>query len=294
MISKDKINSLILNYFIQEGYQDAAILFAHDTGVDLNDATPIISHPQAVGYNTIKQRTEIKLLILNGSIAQAIHKISECFPMVLDRNNLLHFKLLRLNLIEMIREHKLGGDIIGDSVSKNDERSFLQHILLFVRQNLINKVSQSLALLKELEITMSLLCFKFDPLRDVLEQRDLPQQLRLLFDLSLRNQCYRLVNSAILNLHELPEEVYRGPQYPDVEFDLTGNFEDDFDDDDIEFEVEYNPTGAIPITAEQDPSSFPPEPTSKLERIIMLYALTEQRLVDLQVTREVHGILILP
>ena len=58
------------------------------------------------GFATIKQRQEIKKLILNGDISQAIKQISQYYPMILDLNNLLHFKLLRLNLVEMIRNHK--------------------------------------------------------------------------------------------------------------------------------------------------------------------------------------------
>ena len=75
-------------------------------------------------------------------------------------------------------------------------------ILNFVRENLINKVFNLFKLLKELEITMSLLCFKFDPtIENLQDQADLPVELKKLFDLSLRYQCYRLVNNAILKLY---------------------------------------------------------------------------------------------
>ncbi|KAK6463509.1 CTLH/CRA C-terminal to lish motif domain-containing protein [Scheffersomyces coipomensis] len=263
-IPKEKINNLILNYFIQEGYQEAAISFSKELNIDVykslpyddnqhhhpnhqhqsninvndrsiqfirnmnslnnNEFTNMVEHyfddhdrsqplsknnsnqynlpyfktNLTSGYSTIKQRKEIKLLILKGSITEAIKKISEYFPTILDTNNLLHFKLLRLNLIEMIRDHKLNANLKDN----DDESIFLNNILGFVRENLINKVSNSFKLLKELEITMSLLCFNFDPtLKNIEDQKDLPDELRLLFDLSLRNQCYRLVNKSILSLY---------------------------------------------------------------------------------------------
>ena len=123
--------------------------------------------------------------------------------MILDLNNLLHFKLLRLNLVEMIRNHKFNTKSSNDSMDAGqDEREFLATILNFVRENLINKVFNLFKLLKELEITMSLLCFKFDPtIENLQDQADLPVELKKLFDLSLRYQCYRLVNNAILKLY---------------------------------------------------------------------------------------------
>lgn len=259
-ISKDKINHLVLNYFIREGHQEAAINFAKEINIDLSDnkklnPKPIqetifakqlssddsskadglaklvnshLSESESVnleynnvtfsnfgntyndasnigteinariiaGYTTITKRKEIKLLILKGQITEAIQKIIEYFPTILDSNNLLHFKLLRLNLIEMIRNHKF--DPSSDKVS---QKIFLNDILTFVRERLINKVTNSSKLLMELELTMSLLCFNFDPnVKKIEEQKDLPDELRSLFNLSLRNQCCRVVNQAILDL----------------------------------------------------------------------------------------------
>lgn len=176
---------------------------------DINDieATSNCDKKIESGFATIRQRQEIKHLILNGDISQAIKQISQYYPMILDLNNLLHFKLLRLNLVEMIRNHKFNTksskSSIDDSMDADqDEREFLATILNFVRENLINKVFNLFKLLKELEITMSLLCFKFDPtIENLQDQTDLPVELRKLFDLSLRYQCYRLVNNAILKLY---------------------------------------------------------------------------------------------
>lgn len=376
-ISKDKIDNLILNYFIVEGYQEAAISFAKEINTELKNerikshtpslnpflkqlgsmssmnnkrfsevahgyfekkedhdpiTTPHSHHhptlrPKIISdYSTINQRKEIKLLILKGSITKAIHKISEYFPTILDSNNLLHFKLLRLNLIEMIRSHKLTN---GNSPDVELERKFLDDILSFVRENLISKVTHSSKLLKELEITMSLLCFNFDEGKGIEEQKDLPEELRSLFNLSLRNQCYRLVNKAILNLYyneETIEEngnvngnvnrnnqglyngeiennkVYKGPKY--LEFNLQGfdRFEsDDKDtemiDDEIseatyDYDIKYDDNIAhIDADESQDFTGNRDDNLqdelqdlsleSKLERIIKLWTIAEQRLVDL-------------
>ncbi|KAI5960732.1 hypothetical protein KGF57_001879 [Candida theae] len=227
------------------------------------------------GYSTISQRQEIKRLILNGEITSAITKISRWFPIILDSNNLLHFKLLRLNLIEMIRNHKFS------SHSESDERKFLNDILTFVRQNLINKISNSHKLLKELEFTMSLLCFRFDPLvSDLEDQKELPLELRNFFNKNIRNQVFRLVNKEILDMYEVkslsdydkgydnddlidelrlkieygnetppmgggdagiydssPKPiVYTGPAYESFSFENTANIQDDMDEFESDFE----------------------------------------------------------
>lgn len=316
LISKKKIDHLILNYFIEEGHQEAALSFAKETKIDLsnhrkqqpkqnqtnkfiknlsNDSTNSadgfadlvedylhqaentngeasstaahnsydndgnnsreVNSKIVAGYSTINKRREIKYLILKGQITDAIQKLSEYFPTILDSNNLLHFKLLRLNLIEMIRNHKLK--------AKNDqesEKKFLNDILTFVRENLVNKVTNSSKLLKELEITMSLLCFNFDPsVKNIEDQKDLPDELRSLFNLSLRNQCYKVVNQAILNLdhnnikgsrairfsnevnddNEVQDEDFTGPKYLEFDFndlDERSLIKHESNDDSFEFE----------------------------------------------------------
>lgn len=324
-MEKEKINHLILNFFIQEGHQEAAVSFAKEAGISLAPAvssTPVAltdafmtqlgtdsvdtftqlvtSHveqepqarPTAVhavsGYSTIEKRREIKGLILLGHITEAIHKISEYFPTVLDSNNLLHFRLLRLNLIEMIRSHKLQANITND-----DEKRFLSDVLLFVRENLVNKVTSSNKLLRELEITMSLLCFNFDPATDISDQKDLPHELRLLFDLSLRQQCYRVVNQAILGLEGWDgleqEEGYHGPKYMNFNLDRLHNHEVQAMDIDYDYHGGYSAN--VEAVQKTEESTRPSEELEdeltklqdlslelKLERVMKLWVLTEVRL----------------
>lgn len=170
-------------------------------------------------FSTINQRKEIKFLISKGMIDDAIKKITKYFPTVLDSNNLLHFTLLRLNVIEMIRSHKL-----NDESDSQMEKVFLDKILTFVRENLISKVTHSNKLLQDLEITMSLLCFNFDTRKPVDQQDDLPEELKSLFDLSMRNKCFKLVNHAILNLRD-DEDFTRRTKYGlDIDLDCTNKY----------------------------------------------------------------------
>lgn len=396
-IPRDKIDHLILDYFIREGYQEAAVSLSKELNIDLGTTSSFLTRGNAFvnkfagrevgenefaemvdsyfneeldsqvqcqgenrtaavadipkrynfdkkhttngtesnhttsqivnnssinsklisGYSTIHQRKEIKLLILKGAITQAIRKISENFPTVLDSNNLLHFKLLRLNLIEMIRDHKLNVNLH----TMDGEREFLARILTFVRENLINKVSNSFKLLKELEITMSLLCFNFDPtVKNIDDQKDLPEQLRSLFNLSLRNQCYRLVNRAILNLYDKDDSIdsgvdddesdslsiFKGPKY--VEYDLA-NLDnpltvDNDERKDIGYSINDDKSTSQLVSDESDENLVQEESIedelnklrslsleSKLERVIKLWTITEQRLLDLNITKEKRYIL---
>lgn len=339
MMYKKKIDSLILNYFIQEGYKEAAITFSKETNIELVDKPSQLSSPSAKsteflrklkevddnssllklieeykfegdldiendknhkvikGYSTINERREIKYLILKGEITKAIEKISEYFPMVLDSNNLLHFKLLRLNVIEMIRNHKLE----NPSSSTDIEKQFLNDILLFVRQNLINKVTKSFKLLRELEITMSLLCFNFDPtLGSIDQQKDLPEELRSLFDLSLRSQCYKLVNRAILDLNkeydyeDYPENVENDQKYFEkVSNDSNFNIENldmnelreynDSNDEEIDIDnlIEGSSKKDEANEENNDEGNIKLQELaleSKLERLVKLWSVTESRI----------------
>lgn len=292
MVPKHKIDNLILNYFIQEGFQEAAVAFSHEIGVEVAPSPLSLSSlassslslsvaPTSVvsGYLTISQRKEIKRLILGGHITAAIAAISEHFPQVLDQNNLLHFKLLRLCLIEMIRAHKLA------PCDREGEQEFLALILAFVRQHMVAKVLTSYKMLHELEVTMLLLCFKYDP--DDKLSKDLPADLRDLFDLLLRTQCYRLVNQAILQLRD--QTTYTGAPHAPVDLESLDYDSSpiEFYDDDDEVQV-YVPEEPAPVSddEEEEVEDVSDEETTlelKLERVVKLWAVTEQRMADLNI-----------
>lgn len=330
MTNKPQINKLILNFFIREGYKDAALTFAKENNIDLyqdsldflspdsktllenltnvtndKDFIHILENHKCTskseinvsdssnGFDTINERKQIKYLILQGSIPQAIEKISEYFPSVLDCNNLLHFKLLRLSLIEMIRNHRV-------NQANDTEKQFLSDILSFVRNNLINKVTKSFKLLKELEITMSLLCFDFNSF-DV--TNELPEELSELFDISLRNQCYKLVNREILNfnksndlksicedqgkfekLKKPDKQINYNPQLTNLN-NLKLLLDESIDTEELEVKKEPSPL-QDEIAEDQIDKLQELEYDSKLEKVIKLWALTEKRMVELNVIED--------
>lgn len=304
MISKAKLNRLVLDYFIHEGYENAATQFAKEIYIDLDtETTPAPSVPETSipgaldfveavnrymaetepvcssgneeltrGFSSIRRRREIKYMILKGDITRAIQTISTYYPTVIDANNLLLFKLLRLNLIEMIRSHKfLVANL--EKESQEAERTFLSEILLFVRENLLSKVTQSQELLQELEVTMSLLCFNFDP---KLGAGELPEQLKSLLNLSLRSECYRVVNRVILDLESNPvPQHFKGPEYVEFTAALLKNapFE----------EGEGEIAETVSASVEETPETLMALPAAlelKLEKIAQLWVLTEQRLLE--------------
>ncbi|QFZ29230.1 putative glucose-induced degradation protein [Clavispora lusitaniae] len=325
-IPKDKINRLILNYFIQEGFEEAAQSFSKEAVIGRNEQTEngsiigsssfgsikssedlhyavkqfttdkktekhISPENKALkGIRSIEKRKEIKYLILKGDITAAIDAICTNFPSVLDSNNLLYFKLLRLNLIEMIRDHKLS----SRNASAENEKKFLDDVLSFVRENLVSRVMHSYELLKELEITMSLLCFNFDPQKPVNEMDNLPEELRKLFDLNLRSECYRAVNKAILDLEDLSPEPshYRGVSFEGLSPEALSKLpaaeplEENVDKGELMENCRTLFTQASKAT-HKDESSLSEEQQaasealiSQLERIAILWIATENKMME--------------
>lgn len=325
-IPKDKINRLILNYFIQEGFEEAAQSFSKEAVIGRNEQTEngsiigsssfgsikssedlhyavkqfttdkkteqhISPDNKALkGIRSIEKRKEIKYLILKGDITAAIDAICTNFPSVLDSNNLLYFKLLRLNLIEMIRDHKLS----SRNASAENEKKFLDDVLSFVRENLVSRVMHSYELLKELEITMSLLCFNFDPQKPVNEMDNLPDELRKLFDLNLRSECYRAVNKAILDLEDLSPEPshYRGVSFEGLSPEALSKLpaaeplEENVDKGELMENCRTLFTQASKATHKDESSLLEEQQAasealiSQLERIAILWIATENKMME--------------
>lgn len=193
-LSKDRVDILVLDHLIQQCHEKAAHELSNEIPPNSLVKAGFVSKNVPDSMKSIHRL--IKHSIYNGEIDEAILAIKLHFPSVLDTNNLLHFTLLRLSLIEIIRRHKTEYPALGPD---DIEREFLNKVLSFVHINLISKVARSPALFSELEFTMSLLCFRFDPqVSDMMDQPDFPAELKALFSYSMRYQCYALVNNAIL------------------------------------------------------------------------------------------------
>ncbi|CAD8060240.1 unnamed protein product [Paramecium sonneborni] len=90
-IPKSLINQLVLNFFIVEGYRDAAIEFSKEAGIQFSTQE----------LDQMIERIEIKKNILNGDIDSALEKV------VHKNNNLILLKLKTQKLIELIKQNQI-------------------------------------------------------------------------------------------------------------------------------------------------------------------------------------------
>ncbi|KAF2655562.1 hypothetical protein K491DRAFT_692764 [Lophiostoma macrostomum CBS 122681] len=166
--SKSDINFVIMDYLISEGYPKAAEKFAKEANIQL----PREEEP-------IQARVEIRKAIHAGNIDTAINKINDLNPQILDTDSALHFALLRLQLIELIR------------VCTTNADADITPALNFASSQLAPRAATNPDFLKDLELTMSLLIFL--PTEGALQ----PQFAELLQP-SLRRDVASRVNEAIL------------------------------------------------------------------------------------------------
>lgn len=204
LIGKDDLHAQILNYLVVEGYESTAKRFAQEAGIDIMnsgyDLAPVGSEvqrgsasgsgpgpsesdmsdanmgsPLTILFSEIRQRQEIKSLVQNGMVERAIEKINDVDPELLDIDTGLHFSLLRLQLIELIRQSRLNGNI--------------QPALEFASSQLAARAASETKFLVDLEKTMALLCFPSE---------SLVPQLKELLDVKMRRLIADQVNEALL------------------------------------------------------------------------------------------------
>jgi hypothetical protein len=163
---KSDVNSLILDYLTMEGYSNAAAAFSREADMPL---------PQ--GTDTVENRHAIKHHILNGQIRNAIEALNDMDPELLDTDPHLHFSLLRLQLVELIRE--------CTSHPNGDIRPALD----FATSQISPRANTNTQFLEELEQTMALLVYPHDTL---------DPQLAELLQPTLRSEVASQVNEAVL------------------------------------------------------------------------------------------------
>ncbi|PNS18817.1 Glucose-induced degradation protein 8 [Sphaceloma murrayae] len=169
--SKTDINFVIMDYLINEGYPSAAAKFAKEANIQ-----------PAVDGEAIQQRVDIRNAIHAGDIQLAIERINELNPQILDTNPELHFSLLRLQLIELIRATV--------TAPGAPSAAAFTPALEFATAQLAPRAPTSPAFLQDLERTMALLIFP---------EEKLTPQLKALLDPSLRQAVAISVNEAILS-----------------------------------------------------------------------------------------------
>ncbi|RYP91327.1 hypothetical protein DL770_002561 [Monosporascus sp. CRB-9-2] len=170
-MARSDINALILDYLTVAGYPNAAARFC--TEANLN--------PQQ-DNEVIEVRQRIQKSIHQGDIEAAIQTLNDLDPSILDENGSLHFALLRLQLVELIRKCTAnpGGDITP--------------ALEFATTMLGPRASQDTQFLEDLEKTMTLLVFPHDSLDPTLAALLQPDLRREVADqvnkVVLEHQCH--------------------------------------------------------------------------------------------------------
>ncbi|ORY23944.1 CTLH/CRA C-terminal to lish motif domain-domain-containing protein [Naematelia encephala] len=129
-ISKSDLNALVYDYLLIEGFSDAAVEFARETGL-----------PADVDHAMIQERMEIREAVEEGRVEEAVRRVNELDPEILDTNPPLLFHLHLLRLIELIRLEQ-----IDDALS-------------FATTELAPRGAQNPEFLTDLERTMALLAF---------------------------------------------------------------------------------------------------------------------------------------
>jgi len=172
---KSDINAVILDYLLAEGYPSSAANFSKEANL----------RPQQDEQST-KARQLIIRYIHSGSIQAAIEALNDFEPMVLDNDSSLHFALLRLQLVELIRTCNAspGGDIAP--------------ALTFATSELAPRAPTNPEFLEDLERTMALLVFP---------SNNLEPQLAALLDPHLRRQVADRVNKAVLECENQRREA---------------------------------------------------------------------------------------
>ncbi|KAM0072602.1 putative transcription factor interactor and regulator LisH family [Helianthus debilis subsp. tardiflorus] len=157
-IQKEDMNKLVMNFLVTEGYVDAAEKFRMESGTEHIDLA------------TITDRMAVKKAVQSGNVEDAIEKVNDLNPEILDTNPQLFFHLQQQRLIELIRNGKV------------------EEALEFAQEELAPRGEENQSFLEELERTVALLAFedvKNSPVGDLL-------------DISQRLKTASEVNAAIL------------------------------------------------------------------------------------------------
>ncbi|KAL3101263.1 hypothetical protein niasHT_028019 [Heterodera trifolii] len=139
-IDSTKLHELVTEYLVFNGYKEAAKMLVEDAELPLLNTTTISN---SRNVDTLEQRNAIRDAVIGGAIDSALLLVNEIAPTLLNDNSILHFKLLRQQLVELIR-------------NKN-----IDQVLNFSQQKLVDKCKEIPAeLFAKLEQTYALLAFE--------------------------------------------------------------------------------------------------------------------------------------
>ncbi|GMP72575.1 hypothetical protein CsSME_00030554 [Camellia sinensis var. sinensis] len=158
-IRKEDLNKLVMNFLVTEGYVDAAEKFRTESGTEPD-----------IDLATITDRMAVKKAVQCGNVEDAIEKVNDLNPEILDTNPQLFFHLKQQKLIELIRNGKV------------------EEALEFAQEELAPRGEENQSFLEELERTVALLAFN--------DVSNCP--VGELLDISQRHKTASEVNAAIL------------------------------------------------------------------------------------------------
>ncbi|KAJ5073473.1 hypothetical protein M0811_08590 [Anaeramoeba ignava] len=115
-IEEEDLNRLVMNYLVVEGFKEAAIEFQKETKTKPD-----------TNIDLIGERMEIRNTVNSGDIPQAIEKLNDFDPEVLDSDPKLYFHLQQQQLIELIKK----GDI-NEILKFQNQNGQNQNLFLFL------------------------------------------------------------------------------------------------------------------------------------------------------------------
>ncbi|XP_072046038.1 glucose-induced degradation protein 8 homolog [Amphiura filiformis] len=130
-ITRADMNKLIMNYLVTEGFKEAAEKFQQESGTKAN-----------ADLDMLADRVEIREAIQEGRIEEAIARVNDIHPELLDNDRYLYFHLQQQHLIELIRKGNLEG------------------ALDYAQTHLAERGEENSEILPELERTLALLAFE--------------------------------------------------------------------------------------------------------------------------------------
>lgn len=159
-IRKEDLNALVMNFLVTEGYVQAAQTFQKESGT-----------APGVDLGSIMDRTLIRQAVQSGNVDEAIDRVNDLNPEILEERAVVHFHLQQQRLIELIR----GGHVDA--------------ALQFAQDYLAPRGEENAAFLAELERTITLLAFE--------DTANCP--LQFLLEPAQRQKTASELNAAILS-----------------------------------------------------------------------------------------------
>ncbi|KAK9706677.1 hypothetical protein RND81_07G144000 [Saponaria officinalis] len=148
-IRKEDMNKLVMNFLVTEGYVDAAEKFRQESGTEPD-----------IDLATITDRMAVKKAVQCGNVEDAIEKVNDLNPEILDTNPQLFFHLQQQRFIELVRNGKI------------------EEALEFAQEELAPRGEENQSFLEELEKTVSLLAFEDASKSPVGDLLDISQRLK--------------------------------------------------------------------------------------------------------------------